>query len=56
MKKENELQNKLVVIFKKKKIFYLPLLKRHKDFDAHKISCKAKFSIIDKNEIFILKK
>ena len=31
------------------------LKKTQKNFDAHKISCKAKFSIIDKNEISILK-
>ena len=34
---------------------YSTLLSTQKDFDAYKISCKAKFSMIDKNEISILK-
>ena len=31
------------------------LLSKQKDFDAYKISCKAKFSLINKNESSILK-
>jgi len=56
MKKENEfLQNQLVYIFKEKELLSSTLQKTQKNFDAHKISCKAKFSIIDENEIFTLK-
>ena len=37
-------------------MLYLPYSYLHKKiFDAYKISCKVKFSLIDKNEISILK-
>jgi len=56
MKKENELfQNQLGVISKEKEILSSTLQKTQNDFDAHKISCKAKFSIIDENKISTLK-
>ena len=47
MKKENELQNKLVVIFKEK-ILSSTFEKTQKNFDAHKSSCKAKFLLLMK--------
>jgi len=34
---------------------YSTLLSTQKDFDAYKISCKAKFPMIDENKISILK-
>ena len=56
MKKENEtLQNKIVILSKEKDDLSSTLISTQKDFDAYKISCKAKFSLIDKNEISILK-
>jgi len=55
MKKKNELLQNKLVISKEKEILSSTLEKTQKDFDAHKISCKAKFSIIDENEIFVLK-
>ena len=56
MKKKNEvLQNKVITLSKEKDDLYSTLLLTQKDFDAYKISCKAKFSMIDENEISILK-
>ena len=53
MKKENEtLHNKIVILSKKKDDLSSTLISTQKDFDAYKISCKAKFSLI---EISILK-
>ena len=55
MKKKNELlQYKLIVISKEKFLSSI-LEKTEMDFNIHKISCKAKFPIIDENEIFTLK-
>ena len=43
MKKENEtLQNKIITLSKEKDDLSSTLLSTQKDFDAHKISCKAK--------------
>ena len=55
MKKKNELLQNKLVISKEKEILSSTLEKTQKDFDAHKISCKAKFSIIDENEISLMK-
>ena len=56
MKKENEvLQNKIITLSKEKDDLSSTLLSTQKGFDAYKISCKAKFPIIDENEISILK-
>ena len=56
MKKENKtLQNKIVILSKEKDDLSPTLISIQKDFDAYKISCKAKFSSTDKNEISILK-
>ena len=56
IKKKNEtLQNKIVILFKEKDDLSSTLLSIQKDFDAYKISCKAKFLLVDKNEISILK-
>jgi len=54
-KKNELLQNQIVVLFKEKEVLSFTLQNTQKDFDAHKISCKAKFPIIDENEIFTLK-
>jgi len=43
------------LLFQKKKNLSSTLEKAQKNFDAHKSSCRAKFPIIDENEIFTLK-
>ena len=56
MKKKNEtLQNKIVILSKEKDDLSSTLISTQKDFDAYKISYKAKFLLLNKNEIFILK-
>ena len=56
VKKENEtLNNNIVILLKEKDDLSSTLISTQKDFDAYKISCKAKFSLIDKNKISILK-
>ena len=56
MKKENEaLNNKIVILTKEKDDLFSTLTSTQKDFDVYKISCKTKFSLIDKDKIFILK-
>jgi len=53
MKKKNELlQNQIVVLSKEKEVLSSILQNTQKNFQAHKVSCKAKFPIIDENEIF----
>ena len=49
-KKENELlQNQLLVVSKEKNSLSISLQNTQKDFDAYKISCKAKFFCFDEN-------
>ena len=56
MKMENEvLQNKIIILFKEKDDLFSTLLSTQREFDAYKVSCKAKFPKIDENEISILK-
>ena len=56
IKKENKaLQKNLNIVLKKKWDLVSSLEKLKKDFDAFKVSCKAKFSSIDENEIFLMK-
>ena len=56
MNKENEiLQNKLNIVLKEKEDLFISLENTKKDFDSYKVSCKAKFSSIDENEISIMK-
>ena len=56
MKKKNEfLQNQVVVLSKEKDILSSTLLATQKNFDAPKVSCKAKFYLIDEKEISNLK-
>ena len=38
---------------KEKEVLSSTLTNTQKDFDAHKVSCKAKLSIIDENEISV---
>jgi len=42
-----------LLFFKRKEALSFTLISTQKDFDAHKISCKAKFSLIDEKEISI---
>ena len=55
MKKKNETLNNKIIILTKEKDLFSTLTSTPKDFDTYKTSCKAKFSLIDKNEIFMLK-
>jgi len=56
MKKKNKaLQNKIITLSKEKDALSSTLISTIKDFDAYKISYKVKFSLIDNNEIFIIK-
>ena len=48
IKRENKLlPNQIVVLFKEKEVLSFTLQNTQKDFDAHKVSCKAKFSMIE---------
>ena len=56
MKKKNEiLQNQVVILSKEKEILSSTLISTQKDFDAHKVSYKVKFLLIDEKEISMLK-
>ena len=55
MKKENETLNHNFYTHKKKDDLFSTLTSTQKDFDAYKISCKAKFSQIGKDKISMLK-
>jgi len=56
MIKENEvLQNKIITLSKEKDDLSSTLLSTQREFDAYKISCKAKFLMIDENEVSTLK-
>ena len=56
LKKENEsLQNKIVLLSKEIDDLSSTLISTQKDFNAYKISYKAIFSLVNKNEISILK-
>ena len=56
MKKKIEtLQNKIITLSKEKHALSSTLISTQNDFDAYKISCKAKFLMIDENEISTLK-
>ena len=51
--KRELLQNQVVVPSKEKDVLSFTLFVTQKDFDAHKVSCKAKFSLIDE-KIFLI--
>ena len=52
LKIKNKLfQNQIVVLSKEKEVLFFTLQSTQKDFDAHKVSCKAKFSMINENDI-----
>ena len=56
MKKENEnLNHKVFVLTKERDELFSTLTSTQNDFDAYKIFCKAKFLLIDKDEISMLK-
>ena len=57
MKKKNEsLNHKIFILTKEKGELFSTLASTQKDFDNYKISCKGKFSLVDEDEISMLKK
>ena len=55
LKKENEMLNNQIAIIKKKDELSSIIISTQRDFDAYRVSCKAKYLKIDENEISMLK-